>query len=131
MEPIIVFGSESEGLSVVGVGGLRGSAPEQALVQVRADGLSATRWISEYPDFGGLVQYFAELERHWRGWQGTKSWISLEGDLALAATHTGSHVAISVSLETPWRWKAQVDFSVGAGEELSAARVAVASVFTP
>lgn len=129
MDPIIVFGNESEGLSVVSVGGLHGSAPEQALVRVSADGLSATRWISEYPDFGGLVQYVTELERHWRGWQGTKSWVSLEGDLALAATHTGSHVAISVGLESPSRWKAQADFSVGAGEELSSVRLAVARLF--
>ena len=130
VEPVIVLGSESEGVSVVGVG-LQGGAPEQALVQVSADGLRATRWIAECPDFRGLVKYFTELERYWRGWRGTKTWSSLEGDLAFAATHTGSHVDVSVSLESPLTWKAQAEMSIGAGEDLSAARLAVARLFDP
>ena len=41
VEPVIVLGCESDGLSVVGVSGLQGSPPEHALMQVSADGAYA------------------------------------------------------------------------------------------
>jgi hypothetical protein len=43
VEPVIILGTEGEGVSVVDVAGLHGSAPEQAFVQVSASGLRATR----------------------------------------------------------------------------------------
>ena len=129
VEPVIILGTESEGVSVVDVGGLHGSAPERALVQVSANGLRATQWVVEYPDFRGLVKYFTDLERRWRGWRGTKTWISLEGDLAFTATHSGSHVNFSMRVESHSDWKLQVELSIGAGEDLSAARAEVARLF--
>jgi hypothetical protein len=130
VDQFVIFGTESRGLSVIDLVATDGRPPEQALVHVHVDGLSATHWIAEYPDFRGLVAYFAELERNWRGWRGTKNWVSLEGDLVLAATHTGSHVEVSVSLDTPSAWRAQADLSIGAGEELSAAHRTLAHLFT-
>jgi hypothetical protein len=38
----------------------------------------------------GLRDYFGELARNWRGWQGELRWTSLEHDLTLLATHDGS-----------------------------------------
>ncbi|WP_425545873.1 DUF6228 family protein [Agromyces neolithicus] len=69
----------------------------------------------------GLVHARAHVERQReRGRQGTKTWISLEGDLAFTAAHSGSHVSFSMNIESPSEWKAQVELSIGAAEDLSA-----------
>ena len=55
--------------------------------------------------------------------------VSLEGDLAFTATHSGSHVNFSMRVESHSDWKLQVELSIGAGEDLSAARAEVARLF--
>lgn len=77
--------------------------------------------MSEYPDFEGLINYLAELERDWRGWHGTREWMSLEGDLSLTATHTGGRLEFRVVLKRAPDWEVHVEMTIGAGEDLSSA----------
>ena len=48
---------------------------------------------------GGLADLFAEMAAQWRGWEGSKSWSSLEGGLHLTAEadRTG-HVTLTSRL---------------------------------
>ena len=129
MEPFPILGTEHLGVIVLGVSGVPGLPPDTALVRVAADGLAAERWVTEYPDFSGLERYFTDLERHWRGWTGMKSWSSLEGEFSLDAEHTGARIRVVARLVSERLWEARADFAVGAGEELSAARSAVRKAF--
>ncbi|GGQ73397.1 DUF6228 family protein [Streptomyces althioticus] len=46
----------------------------------------------------GLDVFLAELAEQFRGWNGTQTWCSLEGDLSLAAEHAGPHVRLTWGL---------------------------------
>lgn len=74
-----------------------------------------------------LVKFFGDLESHWRGWRGTKSWQSLEGDVTLAARHTAGHMQLRVTIRR-YRfdpandgWTAVGDLVIDLGEQLSRA----------
>ncbi|MFF8938006.1 DUF6228 family protein [Streptomyces paradoxus] len=46
----------------------------------------------------GLDAFLAELAEGFRGWIGTRTWRSLDGDLTLAAEHAGSYVRLTWGL---------------------------------
>ncbi|MEU6687223.1 DUF6228 family protein [Streptomyces sp. NPDC046832] len=61
-------------------------------------------------DGDGLDVFLAELAEEFRGWNGTRTWRSLEGDLTLAAEHAGSHVRLTWGLQAglpddEWRFE--------------------------
>jgi hypothetical protein len=108
----------------------------ELLVTLVGSGLTASHLVQpHYADdgFGDLAAYFAELERNWRGWDGARSWRSLEGELSLIAVHTGSHVLLTIALvneegDGTAEWSAQLHLNIGAGEELSRAAVVVQEI---
>ncbi|WSB18745.1 DUF6228 family protein [Streptomyces albidoflavus] len=61
-------------------------------------------------DGDGLDVFLAELAEGFRGWNGTRTWRSLEGDLTMAAEHAGSHVRLTWGLhdrllDDEWRFE--------------------------
>jgi hypothetical protein len=105
-------------------------------VEVEPDGAGYdSRWSVELvtPDltathcfWGGvepahLVDYFRELASAWTGWTGDKVFASVEGDLALRATHDGlGHVLLWVRLgtevaEEPKTWLVSAPLALEAG----------------
>lgn len=69
---------------------------------MRSPGLEARRLVGHHyaRGFEELVDFFADLERGWKGWDGSKTFVSLEGDLALTAIHNG-HVWLTIRLRHP------------------------------
>ena len=48
-----------------------------------------------------LSGFFRDLAADWRGWQGTKEWASLEGELRFSATcDSTGHISLSVRLRS-------------------------------
>jgi hypothetical protein len=82
----------------------------------------------------GLARLFAEMAAEWRGWEGVKSWESLEGDLGVAAEHDGlGQITIRVGLrrwEAPPEWEARADLTIDAGEQLTGAASDLRAFFT-
>ena len=99
MDPVVVIGTRSEGVTVLDVRRLPDDAGDQVLVEISRGGLTAARWVFLL-DGSDLVRYFSRLSQRWRGWHDTKEWTSLEGDLEIQATHTGAHVDFVVSLRS-------------------------------
>ena len=67
----------------------------------------------------GLDRFWRDLAENWRGWEGTRSWQSLEGELELSATSDRlGHVALQVRLDegAPSRWRAYGTISLEAGQ---------------
>lgn len=73
-----------------------------------------------------LVGYFRSLDEDWRGWTGERHFASVEGDLALSATHSGrielsatlsGEAARDISSHVGWTSRAIV--GVEPGEQLS------------
>jgi Family of unknown function (DUF6228) len=109
-----------------------GSFPMQLL----GDGFRAETMVVEFWHGGGLVAWFAELAAAFRGWQGTRTWASLEGDALLEVTHDGlGEVALRVTLRRdtgdPPVWTVSAVVPLEAGEELTRLAEEVARLFGP
>lgn len=92
-------------------------------VSVALDGLSAHREVYLYTS-ADLREFFNGLTTDWRGWTGTRTYESIEGDLLLEATHTGSRVKLGFTLQDPScpeEWCVRGTVTIDAGEELTRA----------
>jgi hypothetical protein len=89
-------------------------------VKVNASGLRASAGVVTFPQ-DDLALFFAGLADDWRGWEGRRTWRSVEGDLTLNATHQG-RVLFEIGLSQPYTpvgWTVAVAVEVNAGEELA------------
>ena len=91
-------------------------------VELEDAGLSARTAVRTILGQSCLTAFLAEVAESWRGWDGTKTWRSLEGDLHLRVEHDGVG-AVTFEFEvrdSPYddRWTASVCISLHAGQEL-------------
>lgn len=70
----------------------------------------------------GLDAYFGGLAASWRGWDGDRTWASLEGDVVITASHDGAGtIAMLVELRDRPRvrqepdWRAALVLTLDAG----------------
>ena len=103
--------------------GSRNGLIENLTVTAHLPGLQATKDVWDFDGWSGLLSFFEGLASNWRGWDGEKTFDSIEGDLTLTAKHDG-HVRIAFELReyagaTPWTAKG--DLTLDPGEELTAA----------
>ncbi|BCY05399.1 hypothetical protein L3i22_004870 [Actinoplanes sp. L3-i22] len=73
-----------------------------------------------------LSGFVAGLAAAWQGWDGTRTWESMERELTLDARHDGrGHVSLGVTLRAPgpdWddtAWSARAVFVLEAGEQMT------------
>lgn len=97
---------------------------ESLAAELTADGLTARTafWLGPDGVEEGLDEFFASLERDWKGWDGTRLWQGMEGGLSLSCTHDGrGTIRVAVTLEhvSGADWRVQAVLAVDAGEELS------------
>jgi hypothetical protein len=93
-------------------------------VELRDAGLEVDRTVFMLGyEWENLAAYFLELEESWKGWDGEKTWNSVEHDLAVAATsdsHGHCHFRIAVRNGGIPTWQASMtDLEVNAGEDLT------------
>ncbi|MEU8001367.1 DUF6228 family protein [Catellatospora sp. NPDC049111] len=94
-------------------------------VEIHDGGMRAEAEVTlAVPPDGGewdLVEYVQGLADAWQGWNGPRSWRSLNDELRLDAVHDGrGHVTLGVTLR-PRRdegWHARIVLVVEAGEQL-------------
>jgi hypothetical protein len=89
-----------------------------------ADGLTArtSSWLGPEGIEAPLDDFFADLERDWRGWNGQRRWDAMEGGLSLRCTHDGrGTISVAVVLQhlSGVDWTAEATVAVESGEELS------------
>lgn len=48
--------------------------------------------------FSDLAAFFGDLAAGWHGWDGERSWESVEGDMRLEARHARGHVQLRVTV---------------------------------
>ena len=92
-------------------------------VTAELQGLRASKDVHDIDGWSALLSFFEELALNWRGWDGDKTFDSLEGDFQLSARHDG-HVRLSFELEhfeRPTTWAAKGELTLDPGEELTAA----------
>lgn len=105
-------------------------------VTVELESLTARREVaaSYVSGFSDLAGFFTRLAASWRGWSGTQTYESIEHDLLLEATHTGSHVELRFTLQDPQFhdvWAVRGKVTVDAGEELTRAGEDIQELFGP
>jgi hypothetical protein len=81
-------------------------------------------------DYGaGPAAFFQLLADDWGGWEGERSWSSLEGHLVVKAKHDGKglilcEVTIGTVIPPTWSLTAEMTFGAGANMEEIAASIA-------
>ncbi len=101
------------------------------LCEISDAGIRATSAIRTL-DGDGLASWAAELAESYRGWDGLRSWKSLERDLRIDATNDGrGHVSLRFVVRGPrgyepdaWEASACVDFDAGEDMRRLAAEIA-------
>jgi hypothetical protein len=72
------------------------------------------------PKADGLAKFFLGLDRDWTGWEGIRTWYSLEGEFELICEHDRiGHVTITATLGSNaggHGWMGQIHFDLAAGE---------------
>jgi hypothetical protein len=132
---VAAVGREAGGLRFEQV--QRGSKGEilSVVVRLRVPGLDASRqiWAHYATGFDELVAFFNGLAADWRGWQGERTYESLEHDLRLTAAHDG-HVHLLVQLPQTAlldEWSATGVVQLDPGEEMTRAAEDVAALLSP
>ena len=121
----VQIGSSSRGLLLAWAPSA--TTTDQVNANLVDEGLSASRPVAHgYGNgFRDLVVFFEEMERDWRGWDGDRTWESLEGDLRIEGRHAHGHVELRVTLRhavADWGrsgWSATADVTIDPGESLS------------
>lgn len=96
--------------------------PHSLVAELRVGDLRATQTVVEGDSgFAALAAFAAQIAADWRGWDGTRTWESVEGDLRIEARHDG-HVDLRVVLRDgpTWTWTATALLRLEPGEQLSA-----------
>jgi hypothetical protein len=92
-----------------------------------------------FADLGTTLSGFVEgLAADWRGWDGVRTWRSMERELCLDARHDGlGHVSLGVTLRASvpnWddtAWTARTVFLLEAGEEMTRLAADLAQFLQP
>ena len=91
------------------------------LVTIAAERLTATTPVTTGSDGDRLVEFVQGLAEEFRGWQGHRSWRSLEDQLRITATwQSGGRVVLTLRA-TPSiydRWSVTADVTIEAGEDM-------------
>ena len=132
---VAVVGREADGLRFEQVQRAVDPRFRSVVVRLRVPGLDASRrvWAHYATGFDELVAFFNGLAADWRGWQGERTYESLEHDLRLTAAHDG-HVHLLVQRqETSGRdeWSATGVVQLDPGEEMTRAAEDVAALLLP
>jgi hypothetical protein len=99
-----------------------GGAPEFLVAELHLGGLSASaRVVNNYATgFEDLADFLQQLADDWRGWEGTRRWQSLEGDLEIEARHQYGHVQLRITMrQFVAGWTATGDLTIEPGEQLT------------
>jgi hypothetical protein len=92
---------------------------------IEGDGPQATKSIWGYTDCAFLVQLFESIAGDWKGWQGERSWESIEHDLRLAITSSSTgRITILVTLrdyheEQDWEFTIPIFTEAGQLESIA------------
>ena len=93
------------------------------LCEISDTGVRATTAIRTL-DGDGLTSWATELAQFYQGWEGVRSWKSLEQDLHIDASHDGcGHVSLRFVVRGPRgyepdAWEASVCVNLDAGEDM-------------
>ena len=92
----------------------------QLTVTLASDGLQASSLVYE-DDCAHLPQFFGDLAARWSGWEGERSWESIEGDLKLSCSHDSlGHIRMTVELRSlgagSIKWTVSSELMIEAGQ---------------
>ncbi|MFZ9595110.1 MAG: DUF6228 family protein [Bdellovibrionia bacterium] len=120
----------SEGAGLLKLGPRKG---EYIDVGIERQSLLASTRVYLYDDNRSLLRLFEELAANWRGWEGSKDWSSLEGDVTISCTTDNlGHISFNVELtnnntEPPWTIRTKLTVDAGILEKiLKEARIVLA-----
>ncbi|MBO4159562.1 DUF6228 family protein [Micromonospora antibiotica] len=99
--------------------------------ELHEDGMTASTvamidGLCSSPDIVALPVFLDSLAAGWEGWQGVRTWTSMERELCFDARHDGrGYVSLGVTLRPPGfdpddtGWSARAVFVLEAGEEMT------------
>lgn len=90
-------------------------------VELKGFEVSASANVWAYTDANGLNEFFQELSRFERPWQGRRSWATIENDFSLSATCTSLgnvtfHVTLLGLQGAPEEWRVEAGLVTELGQ---------------
>ncbi|MEI8010932.1 MAG: DUF6228 family protein [Candidatus Omnitrophota bacterium] len=86
--------------------------------EINGNGITAKLKVSDY--IANPSEFFSEIAGQWRGWEGIKSYQSLEGELMIQATHDKKGAVLLTVILSPNDgtddWKLQHCFNLELGQ---------------
>lgn len=91
---------------------------KQYRLRLVSDGLNAVTRVDNDPYGEMLPDFFADLCKNWKGWEGEKSWRALEDEYRIeASTSKTGHVTLKVTINLyQHQWRAIAEILVDAGQ---------------
>ena len=94
------------------------------MIDVSADGVRSSRTVFMFSfDWEALATFFADMSDSWRGWDGERSWNSIEHDLSITARSDDfghCHLEFTVRDGPNYSWETRIGgFSIDGGEDMS------------
>jgi hypothetical protein len=95
-------------------------------VTLSGDAISATKVVYAYTDGPRLASLFASIAADWRGWDGERTWSTLESDFSVRATSDRlGHIRLDAELRSHdpddnWRISAPIFLDAGSLDTVAA-----------
>jgi hypothetical protein len=87
-------------------------------LRLLSDDLTAVARVDNSPCGEMLPNFFADLSKNWKGWEGEKSWRALEDEFRIDASTTKTgHIILKVTINLhQYQWRVIADISLEAGQ---------------
>lgn len=105
-------------------------------VRVKSRSMNAATTVIASTESGGdgLAKFMHGLAQDFRGWEGVRTWRSIEDQLLVAATWaTGGHVELMLRIKPSIydKWELATSFDIEAGEEMANLAASIEAFFHP
>lgn len=95
-------------------------------VSYQTNGITISAKPYLYIDGVGLANFFRSMANEWKGWEGSKSWASIENDFELEATNNGTNsvdlffsLRKNIGADDDWEFKGKIKVELGALDKVA------------
>lgn len=96
----------------------KGGWLESYRLRIVSDDFNVETTVDNAPYGEMLTEYFSDLAKHWKGWEGEKKWRAIEDECRIDSTMSKTgHVTLTITVNMhQYQWRAIVEIMVESGQ---------------